>query len=123
GALYNLRTALPSVGRLVDTLLGEGKLREVTQSEAFTTAEASIYGFDENGERAFVNVLENSTADEIAAMAEKRGQTVAQFKANERAARKANRALFEKTVAGIVSNDEAVKKLAIRNYYRFMLAY
>ena len=56
-------------------------------------------------------------------MAEERGKTVAQFKADERAAKKANKELFQRTVAGIVSNDEAVKKLAIRNYYRFMLAY
>jgi hypothetical protein len=57
-------------------------------------------------------------------IAKERGyKTVDAFLEAERKAREENINSFQKSVAGLGSNDEKVKNLALRNYYRFMVAY
>ena len=97
----------------------------VNQEQAVTAAQNTIFGKDRNGRPNFISIVDNQlpAADMLALAKEKGYATVDKFLEAERSARAENVAAFQKSVAGLGSNDEKVKNLALRNYYRFMVAY
>jgi len=100
-------------------------LVSIDQSQAVTAAQNTIFGNDRNGKTSFMSIVDNQLpAADMLALANERGyQTVAKFLDAERAARQENMTQFQESVSGLGSNDETVKNLALRNYYRFMVAY
>lgn len=98
-------------------------LKSISQSQAADAARNTIFGKDENGRRFFTSFSEFLPA-EVEEIAKQRGYNNAkEFLEEERKARELNKAEYEKYTAGLDSNDEIVKNLALRNYYRFMVAY
>lgn len=97
----------------------------VNQEQAVTAAQNTIFGKDRNGRSNFMSIVDNQlpAADMLALAKEKGYATVDKFLEAERSARAENVSAFQKSVAGLGSNDEKVKNLALRNYYRFMVAY
>lgn len=100
-------------------------LVSIDQSQAVTAAQNTIFGNDRNGKPSFMSIVDNQLPDaEMLALANERGYpTVKKFLDAERAARQENMTQFQESVSGLGSNDETVKNLALRNYYRFMVAY
>ena len=100
-------------------------LLPVSQDQAVAAAQNTIFGKDNNGKPTFLSIVDNQLpAADMLEIAKERGyKTVDAFLEAERIARKENVELFQKSVAGLGSNDEKVKNLALRNYYRFMVAY
>jgi len=100
-------------------------LLPVSQDQAVTAAQNTIFGKDNNGKPTFLSIVDNQLpAADMLVIAKERGyKTVDAFLEAERTARKENIDSFQKSVAGLGSNDEKVKNLALRNYYRFMVAY
>jgi len=106
-------------------------LVSIDQSQAVTAAQNTIFGNDRNGKPSFMSIVDNQLpAADMLALANERGyQTVAKFLDAERTARQKNMAMFNGPVedggvaSGLGSNNEVVKNLALRNYYRFMVAY
>lgn len=95
----------------------------VTQDQAVNAARNTIFGTDRNGRTNFFSITQNQPAN-ILDIAKQRGyDTVDAFLAAERTARQENVAAFDEAVKGLGSNNETVKNLALRNYYRFMVAY
>ena len=98
-------------------------LKSISQSQAADAARNTIFGKDENGRRFFTSFSEVPPA-EVEEIAKQRGYNNAkEFLEEERKARELNKAEYEKYTAGLDSSDEIVKNLALRNYYRFMVAY
>lgn len=97
----------------------------VNQDQAVAAAQNTIFGKDNNGNPTFLSIVDNQLpAADMLVIAKERGyKTVDAFLEAERTARKENVESFQKSVAGLGSNDEKVKNLALRNYYRFMVAY
>jgi hypothetical protein len=97
----------------------------VNQDQAVAAAQNTIFGKDNNGKPTFLSIVDNQLpAADMLEIAKERGyKTVDAFLEAERTARKENIDSFQKSVAGLGSNDEKVKNLALRNYYRFMVAY
>ena len=97
----------------------------VNQDQAVAAAQNTIFGKDNNGKPSFLSIVDNQlpAADMLALAKEKGYATVDKFLEAERTARKENIDSFQKSIAGLGSNDEKVKNLALRNYYRFMVAY
>tara|TARA_R100001463_G_scaffold133182_2_gene194348 strand:- start:570 stop:3602 length:3033 start_codon:yes stop_codon:yes gene_type:complete len=100
-------------------------LVSIDQSQAVTAAQNTIFGNDRNGKPSFMSIVDNQLpAADMLALANERGYpTVEKFIEAERTARKQNMTQFQESVSGLGSNDETVKNLALRNYYRFMVAY
>jgi len=100
-------------------------LLPVSQDQAVAAAQNTIFGKDNNGKPTFLSIVDNQLpAADMLEIAKERGyKTVDAFLEAERTARKENIDSFQKSVAGLGSNDEKVKNLALRNYYRFMVAY
>ena len=100
-------------------------LLPIGQDQAIAAAQNSIFGKDRNGKPAFLSIVDNQLpAAEMLEIAKQRGyKSVDAFLEAERGARQENMTAFQKSVAGLGSNDEKVKNLALRNYYRFMVAY
>lgn len=95
----------------------------VTQDQAVNAARNTIFGTDRNGRTNFFSITQNQPTN-ILEIAKQRGyDTVDAFLAAERTARQENVAAFDEAVKGLGSNNETVKNLALRNYYRFMVAY
>jgi len=98
-------------------------LKSISQSQAAVAARNTIFGTDERGRRYFTGFSEVPPAD-VEEIAKQRGYNSAkEFLEDERKAREQNLAEYEKYTAGLDSDDETVKNLALRNYYRFMVAY
>lgn len=98
-------------------------LKSISQSQAAVAARNTIFGTDENGRRFFTGFSEVPPAD-VEEIAKQRGYNNAkEFLEAERKAREQNLADYEKYTAGLDSDDETVKNLSLRNYYRFMVAY
>jgi hypothetical protein len=97
----------------------------VNQNQAVAAAQNTIFGKDNNGKPTFLSIVDNQlpAADMLVIATERGYKTVDAFLEAERKARKENIDSFQKSVAGLGSNDEKVKNLALRNYYRFMVAY
>ncbi len=106
-------------------------LVSIDQSQAVTAAQNTIFGNDRNGKPSFTSIVDNQLpAADMLALANERGYpTVEKFIEAERTARKQNMAMFNGPLkdggvaSGLGSNNEVVKNLALRNYYRFMVAY
>jgi len=106
-------------------------LVSIDQSKAVAAATNTIFGKDNNGKPTFLSIVDNQLpAADMLVIAKERGyKTVDAFLEAERKAREENMSLFNGSVAkggvsaGLDSNDEKVKNLALRNYYRFMVAY
>lgn len=98
-------------------------LKSISQSQAADAARNTIFGKDENGRRYFTSFSEVPPAD-VEEIAKQRGYNNAkEFLEDERKARELNEAEYKKYTAGLDSDDEIVKNLSLRNYYRFMIAY
>ncbi len=124
GAAYFLQQNVPGVSQL----LNAGGFRQVDQSKAFSALENQIYGRDRQGNLYYPNVLEYSDNAQIEKLAKDKNITVAEYISKERAATKEVREQFNKPaslggVKGINSKDEIVRNLALRNFYRYMVAY
>jgi len=100
-------------------------LVSINQNQAVSAAQNTIFGKDRNGKPSFLSIVDNQLpAEDMLKLATERGyRTVDAFLEAERGAREQNMNEFQKSVAGLGSNDEKVKNLALRNYYRFMVAY
>lgn len=84
-----------------------------------------IFGADNTGEMYYNRVVLTASDEELEILAKDQGISVEEFKNREEAAYNENVALFEEEVgsANITSSNEVVRNLALRNYYRFMVAY
>lgn len=124
GAAYFLQQNVPGVSQL----LSVGNFRQVDQSKAFGALENQIYGRDSKGDDYFPNVLDYSDNEQIERLAKSKNLTVAQYIAKEKTATEEVRERFNRPaslggVKGINSKDEIVRNLALRNFYRYMVAY
>lgn len=98
-------------------------LKSISQNQAAVAARNTIFGTDENGRRYFTSFSEIPPA-EVEDIAKQRGfNNAKEFLDAERKAREQNVADYERLTKGLDSDDETVKNLALRNYYRFMVAY
>tara|TARA_R110002020_G_scaffold249829_1_gene463839 strand:+ start:2451 stop:5651 length:3201 start_codon:yes stop_codon:yes gene_type:complete len=124
GAAYFLQQNVPGVSQI----LSAGGFRQVDESKAFGALENQIYGKDNQGNLYYPNVLQYSDNAQIEKLAKAKNITVAEYIAKERAATDEVREKFNKPaslggVKGINSNKEKVRNLALRNFYRYMVAY
>ena len=104
----------PFLAEMVGSLLPE---------DATSQLEVSLYGkATDTGERRFISISQQipSNVDELAA---EKGMSKDEYLQAEAKARKENREQFREVTKGINSNDAKVKNLALRNYYRYMVAY
>jgi len=124
GAMYMLRQNLP----FVDNLLTNGGFKAVDASETFRVAKNQLIGQDANGRPYFNNVLNNVTDERLEELAKAKGVDVATYRLNEQKAREQNLEQLNKPasdggIQGIDSNVDTVRNLALRNFYRYMVAY
>lgn len=123
GAMYMFRQ-LPFVDRLLQT----GGLKQLDDSQAFGIAKNQLIGQDSNGRRYFNSVLDNATDERIEELAKAAGMDVTTYREKELKARQENMAALDKPpsdggIQGIDSKNEVIKNLALRNFYRYMVAY
>jgi hypothetical protein len=124
GAMYMLRQNLP----FVDNLLTNGGFKSVDASETFRVAKNQLIGQDSNGRPYFNNVLNNVTDERLEELAKAKGVDVATYRLNEQKAREQNLEQLNKPasdggIQGIDSNVDTIRNLALRNFYRYMVAY
>jgi len=100
-------------------------LVSISQSDAVSAARTTIFGNDRNGKKYFASIADNQLPQsEMLTIAKERGfSTVDKFLEAERAAATRNKEQYEKATEGLSSTNETVKNLALRNYYRYMVAY
>ena len=109
----NMLSRVPVIGELFK---GEVQVSDVAQQMTNT-----LYS-REHGYMSASDVLPDE--DTLKEMATSRGfATVDAFLAAEKKAKEENRAAFQKAIEGIDSNDNKIRNLALRNYYRYMVAY
>ena len=100
-------------------------LVSISQSQAVDAARETIFGTDRNGKKYFTSISQNQLPQsEMLEIAKERGfSSVDKFLEAERDAAARNREQYEKATEGLSSTNETVKNLALRNYYRYMVAY
>jgi len=123
GAMYMFRQ-LPFVDRLLQT----GGLKQLNDSQAFDIAKNQLIGQDSNGRRYFNSILDNATDERIEELAKAEGMNVVAYRERELKARQENMASLDRPpsdggIQGIDSKNEVIKNLALRNFYRYMVAY
>jgi hypothetical protein len=118
GAIYFAEQNVPFLKDLLD----RGLAKSVGDSQGDSTLYNSLFGADNNGNPYYTSVLDLSD-ERIERLAKDAGKSVKKYKEDELAAAEENRANFEKYVKGTDSKDEKVRNLALRNYYRYMVAY
>jgi hypothetical protein len=118
GAIYFAEQNVPFLKDFLD----RGLAKSVGDSQGDSTLYNSLFGADNNGNPYYTSVLDLSD-ERIERLAKAAGKSVKKYREDELAAADENRANFEKYVKGTDSKDEKVRNLALRNYYRYMVAY
>ena len=118
GAIYFAEQNVPFLKDFLD----RGLAKSVGDSQGDSTLYNSLFGADNNGNPYYTSVLDLSD-ERIERLAKAAGKSVKKYREDELAASEQNRADFEKYVKGTDSKDEKVRNLALRNYYRYMVAY
>lgn len=109
----NMLSRVPVIG---EVFKGEVQVSDVAQQMTNT-----LYS-REHGYMSASDVLPDEAT--LKEMATSRGfATVDAFLAEEKKAKAANREVFADAIKGIDSNDNEIRNLALRNYYRYMVAY
>ena len=109
----NMLSRVPVIGELFK---GEVQVSDVAQQMTNT-----LYS-REHGYMSASDVLPDEAT--LKEMATSRGfATVDAFLTAEKKAKEENRAAFADAIKGIDSNDNKIRNLALRNYYRYMVAY
>ena len=98
-------------------------LNSIDQNQAAIAARNTIFGTDTEGRKYYTSISEVPPA-ELEDIAKQRGfNSTKEFLDAEKKARQENITSFEALTKGLDSDNETVKNLALRNYYRFMVAY
>jgi len=98
-------------------------LKSIDRNQAAIAARNTIFGTDTEGRKYYTSISEVPPA-EIEEIAKQRGfNNAKEFLDAEKKARQENITSFEALTKGLDSDNETVKNLALRNYYRFMVAY
>jgi len=109
----NMLSRVPVIG---EVFKGEVQVSDVAQQMTNT-----LYS-REHGYMSASDVLPDEAT--LKEMATSRGfATVDAFLTAEKKAKEENRAAFQTAIEGIDSNDNTIRNLALRNYYRYMVAY
>lgn len=126
GKLIDMGTAMGQLYLAADGLVYMGKQAIGRAAKVLDSniMQEAMDSFD----KTFISITESSTTAQIEKAAKEKNMSVNEFITAEDAARKEiiamqNRAAKDGGIVGLESDDNVTRNLALRNYYRYMVAY